>query len=266
MAIGLGAAALIGGGSLLGGIMGGNAAKDAARASIFRPVDVTTGIGTVRATGRPGDVDFETELSPEMQAIRDQLLGAGVAGLDAFQTFDPREAGRLFTAELDALAMPQERNARLAQENRLFKQGLLGATTGANQTEALLTAQALAGNERRLQGMLQGQSQQDRLFQSALGGIQGATALDALLAQQLNQAISAGGAQTMANATGANFQFQAGMNQADAISGFFSNLGQGLMSQSFAPTAASAPAPLFGGGPSFASPEALIANPAVFRA
>lgn len=230
-AIGIGA-----GTSLVGGLLGADATKDAAKiaaaASRFSPVDITSGTGTTLFQ----DGGFQSELSPELQALRDQLLGAGAQGLQDFQTFDPNQAGQLFEQQLSALAAPQEQQQRQQLENRLFQQGLTGATGGQNATEALLTAQALAQGQRNLQGQQFGVGEQQRLFQNAIGGIQGATALDAQLAQQLNQAINAGGRQTAANTTGANFQFQAAQNNADALSGFFGGLGQGFTNLAFQPT------------------------------
>jgi len=234
-AVGLGAAT-----NLVGAYLGGNAqeraARIAAQASLFRPVGIETGIGTVTATGTPGNVGFETALSPELQAIRDQLLGIGTTGLEQFQTFDPNQAAALFTQQLNQVAQPQEQQQQLQLENRLFQQGLLGGTTGQNRIEALNTAQGFAQNQRNLQGLQYGTGEQARLFQNALGGIQGATALDQMLAQQLGQSIAAGGAQTAANVGAAQFQFQAGMNRADAISGFFGNLGTGLANYAYQPT------------------------------
>lgn len=263
MALGLGAAALIGGGSLLGGVLGANAQKDAAdaaaRASLFRGVPITSGIGSVTTSGTPGNISFETELSPEMQALRDQLLGVGTQTLDQFQTFDPREAGTLFTQQLTDIAAPREKEERLALENRLFQQGLLGSTTGAKRSEALFGAQNLAAQQRDLTGLLEGEQQQARLFERALGGIQGATTIDQLLSNQLSQAIGAGGAQTAGNTAGAQFQFQAGQNRADAISGFFGQLGQGLSQFAFQPQSAP-PAPLFSGTPNLSVPGTSMLN------
>lgn len=227
----LGALGIGAGTSLIGGLLGADATKDAARiaaeASRFAPIDITSGTGTTTFA----DGGFQSQLAPELQAVRDQLLGFGQQGLDTFAGFDPNQSAALFTRQLDELAQPQEQQQRLQLENRLFQQGLTGSTDP--RTESLLSAQAIAQNQRNLQGLEFGQSQQDRLFQQALGGIQGATTLDASLANQLNQAISAGGANTLANQTGANFQFQAAQSNADALSGFFGGLGQGFTNLAF---------------------------------
>ena len=231
-ALGVGAAT-----GLVGGLIGAKGQKDAAKiaaaAAQFRKLGTESGVGT---TGFDGDV-LTQQLSPEYQALRDQLLAQGAQGLQQFQTFDPTEAGQLFSQQLGALAAPQEKQQRLALENRLFQQGLTGASGGQQRTEALLGAQALAAGQRDLTGLQLGQQQQGRLFEQALGGIQGATTLDQLLQNQQSQAISAGGAQTTAATNAAQFQFQASQNRGDAISGFFGNLGQGLSNLAFQPQA-----------------------------
>ena len=234
MAIGgiLGGATIGALGSVLGGKSQERAAEIAARAAAFRPVGSTTGFGT---TGFDPEGNITQQLSPEYQALRDQLLQQGAQGLQQFQTFDPTEAGQLFTQQLGTLAAPQEEQQRLALENRLFQQGLTGGTTGQQRTQALLGAQGIAQGQRDLLGQQFGQQQQGRLFEQALGGIQGATTLDQLLQGQQAQALQAGGAQTAAATQAAQFQFQAGQNRADAISGFFGNLGQSFANQAFQP-------------------------------
>lgn len=92
-------AAAVGGGlNLLGGIMGGNAAQDAARTSAaaqeraariaaeearFRPVGVTTRFGTSQfTTGPEGRVTGAGyTLSPEMKAYQDRLMALSGQGL-----------------------------------------------------------------------------------------------------------------------------------------------------------------------------------------
>jgi hypothetical protein len=217
----------IGGGLMAAGaigsaIIGSKAAKDAARASRFAPVGIETGQGTVSFE----DGQFRTQLSPEQQQLRNQLWGLGQQGLQDFQTFDPAQAGGIFTQQLTDLAAPQEQQAMLNLENRNFAKGLTGATAGQMNTQALFNAQATAQQQRELTGLTMGQQQQERLFQNALGAFGGAQTIDQSLSNQLQQAISASGAQTSANTNAAQFNFQAGQNNADALAGFFGNLGQ----------------------------------------
>jgi len=259
----LGGALIMGAGGLGAAAINADAASDAAASSGFQPIGVSSGTGTVGfqevgfrdAALAPfrtmldqgqitqdqfntfaagvGQDGFSAQLSPELQTQRDQLLGIGQAGLDQFQTFDPNQAASLFTNELDAIAAPQEARQRTSLENRLFKQGLTQSTSGADRFEALNSAQGFAQNQRNLQGLQFGQQQQERLFQNALGGIQGATALDNLAAQQVNQAIAASGGVTTANTNAAQFGFQAGQNNADALAGFFGGVGQGFTNMAF---------------------------------
>lgn len=212
------------GGSLIAANASGNAADSAAAAAQFDPMNINTGIGTVTAQ----DGTVTTQLSPELQALRDQLYGQAGQGLQAFQTFDPNQAAGLFTNQLAALAAPQEQQQRLSNENRLMQQGLLDSTLGINRTGNLLQQQNLAGQSRALQGQQFGQQQQRGIFDQAMGFLNAGTNLDTLAANQLSPFASIGGAQTAGNIAGANFQFQAGMNEADMISGFFNNLGTSL--------------------------------------
>jgi hypothetical protein len=227
--------AVIGGGlSLLGSKLAGDRQEDAARraaaAMAFDPADITAGGAT---TTFDKDAGLVSTLSPELQALRDQFIGRTQEGLEAFQTFDPTQAGQLFTDKLTALAAPREEQARLGLENRLFKQGLLSSSAGAERQGALDTAQALAQGARDVTGLQFGQSQQDRLFQQALGNLQAGTGLDALTTNQINQSLALGGRQSAAAAPGAQLQFGAAQNQADAMSGFFNSLGQGVSNLDF---------------------------------
>lgn len=230
----IGGSLILGGTGLLGSILSSNAASDAAAAAAaaaeFDPRDISTGIGSV-VTGPDGQV--VSTLSPEYQAYRDRLLGLSGQAFDQFQTFDPMQAAGLFTNQLTALASPQEQQQRLAQENRLAQQGLLSSTLGMQQQGSLQQQQNLAHQARVLQGYQYGQQAQQGLFNQGLQALQGASALDTMAANQLSPYASIGGAVTAGNTTGANFQFQAGMNNADMISSFFGSLGQGAAALSY---------------------------------
>lgn len=119
---------IAGGGALLGGILGGNAARDAAATSAnaqkyaaslsaFRPVGITT---------RFGSSQFEMQgdklksagytLSPEMQAIQDQIMGYTRSNLS--------DAGTLQDLARGYLAQTPE---QAASQYMLQQQGLLSA-------------------------------------------------------------------------------------------------------------------------------------------
>lgn len=253
-------ASIIGGTGLAGAILG---QPDAPDIPPFSPPGIRTGTGTTTFTPEEG---FVSELSPELQELRDLFVGRARTGFEGLGGFDPEETGRLFTSRLQELAAPQERRERLNLENRLFRQGLLGSTTGRQRSQSLLEAQALKDLARETQGFEAGQAAQDRLFRNVLGSIQAGTTLDQLNAQQLNQAIAAGGAQTSTNLAGAQFQFAADQSRGDAISSFFNQLGTGFSRFAFDdPTPTPAPFNPFAAPSAFAVPsQQQPFNPQVF--
>ena len=222
--------------SALGGILDAKGTKDAARiaaeAGRFAPIDIMTGLGSVTS----GPEGITTQLSPEMLALQQQLFGLGQQGLQQFQTFDPTQAGQLFTQRLGAAAAPIEQRQRQELENRLFKQGLLTSSGGAERMGALTEAQSQAELQRQLAGMQYGTQEQERLFQNALGAYQAGTGLEQLSEGLLPQYAGIGGRATEANQFGARLGFQAGQTRADMLSSFFGNLGQGLANYSFGST------------------------------
>ena len=220
-------------GSLLSSGSRSDIAARQAAGQAFNPVDINTGSGST--TFNP-DTGFTSTLSPELQAIRDQLIGTGGTALQDFQTFDPTEAGGLFTDKLNALAQPGEEQKRLSLENRLFKQGLSGSSGGAARTEALLGAQGIAQNQRDLTGLEFGQSQQERLFRNALSAITGGVSLDKLTSSQLDQALTAAGAATRASTNQANTIAGAGNKNVTAQEDFFTSLTSSLGDFSFGGT------------------------------
>jgi hypothetical protein len=139
-------AALIGGGlGLLGGVLSGNSAEDAARAqaagqteaarlaaeeSRFRPVGITTRFGSSQfQTGGDGRVSGASyELNPELRALQDRFLGLAGGGLTqaemAQQQFAPLQgAGQsLFGLGQQYLAQSPE---EAAQQYMMSQQNLL---------------------------------------------------------------------------------------------------------------------------------------------
>lgn len=229
---------LLGGGlSLLGGYLGAEATEDAARqaaaASQFRPVNISTGLGSVGFTTAGGRLQAQTQLSPQAQQARNLLMQSGISGLRQASIYDPERSAQLFTQRLGEAAAPIEERQRLDLENRLFKQGLLTSTGGAERLGALQQAQGQAELQRQLAGMQYGTQEQERLFSRALSGLQAGTEFDRLAAAQLGIAGQLGGQATQAGIQGAQFGFQAGQNRADMLSSFFGNLGQGLANYSF---------------------------------
>ena len=139
----------------------GNAAMEAARASAnqmktdtqFKPFTLTSGIGQA-ATTAEGGLGFT--LSPEQQALQQQLTGLGSSSLGFLGDAAAREAEQtsiinMLTGgggagrEADVMAPEQERQ-RMALEERLLSQGRLGVTTNqyGGTPEALALEKAIA--------------------------------------------------------------------------------------------------------------------------
>jgi hypothetical protein len=74
---------------------------------------------------------------------------------------DPTEAAQKYYEMQKELMSPQQEKDRLALENRLLGQGMLGSTGGASQSEALHKAQAMQDLEARYTGIDKAQSMID---------------------------------------------------------------------------------------------------------
>lgn len=267
-------AALIGGGlGLLGSSMASSSAKKAAQTSAnaqleaariaaeesrFRPVAITTGFGKSQFTtdpeGRVTGAGYE--LTPELQALRDQLmqqaqqqgLGLTQQGLGAAQGLfglgqqyvaqSPEEAAQQWMASQQAALAPSREQALSGIMNRLAQTGTQGlgvAQAGGGAAnplvQAFANAQAQQDRELAAQAMAQGRAQTQfgtGLFSDALKIAQGGYGpLSTQLAQaqgieQLGQgALDLGTAigqkVTTANTNAGNLLAQGQMNAAQTL-------------------------------------------------
>ena len=146
-------AALIGGGAgLLGSIIGGNAAENAAQTSAaaqlqaaqmaaeaqkFRPVGVTSRFGTSKFTMSPEGYVTEAgyNVAPDIAAIRDRLLSQ--AGSQGFQTADQAQAAQqqLFGLGQQYMAQSPQQAAQdwMASQQALLQPGRERAQAGLTQ-------------------------------------------------------------------------------------------------------------------------------------
>lgn len=147
------------------GLLGDTSAEEAAQqasAAIgkVKPTDIQTSLGGLTF----GDNVFTTALDPRLQQIQGGLLGQ-IEGLESGSTL----------GMLRQQAAPFEEQQRLALENRLFSQGLLGAS-GVDQPggarRSLFEAQAQADLARQLQAQQLMMQQRGSLF-GGLGAISG---------------------------------------------------------------------------------------------
>lgn len=97
------------------------------QATEFRPFTVTSGLGTT-TTDPTGGVTFG--LSPEQQALQEQLLGQA-QGLFGQVGVSPAEAQANIYEQIRATQRPEEERQRLAMEERLLSQGRLGLQSAA---------------------------------------------------------------------------------------------------------------------------------------
>lgn len=188
------AAAIVGGGALLGGYLQGNAAQNAAETSAqaqlqaaktaaeaqkFRPVGITSNFGT-------SNFQFDNngyltgagyQLSPQLQAIQQGLLGGTQQSLQdvsniqnlgrQYLSQSPQQAAEQWMAGQQALLQPSRQQAQANLNTNLFNSGTGGLSTAqggglgmANpQQQALANAQALQDLQLAAQAQQAGQQQ-----------------------------------------------------------------------------------------------------------
>ena len=160
------AALVMGGASLLGGVLGGNSAEDAARTSAaaqteaariaaeaarFRPVGVTTAFGSSQfGTDAQGNVNAAGyTLTPEMARQRDLFLSqAGASGLglveqagqagqglfnlgQGYLAQSPEQAAQQWLQTQQAALAPDQERQLAAIRNQQQQQGRMGLAVGA---------------------------------------------------------------------------------------------------------------------------------------
>ena len=199
-------------GSALGGGGGGGGSSQAQTPT---PIDISGG-GLFDTTGKG-----QISLTPEMQAIQQQLLGTaggqgqfqqqagqlGAGFLGQVGEFDPFAAAQTQFGRMEDILAPQRDQQRLAQESRLFSQGRLGSTGGSQQQQALenVFSQQQAQNLAQALGQaqdIQGQQIERGAFLSQIPQAQQTQALQNLLGiqkgglSQLQAGLSGGGSTT----------------------------------------------------------------------
>jgi len=93
----------------------------------FKPFTVTTGLGGATTTPEGG---FGLSLSPEQQALQNQLLGQSQA-LFGQVGVDPSTAQADLYEQIRATQRPEEQRQALALEERMLSQGRLGLSSDA---------------------------------------------------------------------------------------------------------------------------------------
>lgn len=247
-------------GSLLGGRearKGQEAAADAAR---FIPTNISTPFGSVNASMGNISATIPDELQQQYQG----LLGFGQQRLQQAQ--DPAASLNFLNQSFG----PELERQRLAQESRLFNQGLLGSTAGALQTEGLRTAQ----NQALLGAAL---SERDTAYSQGLGFLSGALDIANLPQSLISLSGNIGAQQASAGANVGNALAAAAQSRGNSINSIFSGLGQAagsfigrqqapqpspyLLGGTFLPNSQ----PAFQGTSSFSAPSAGFSGVTSFR-
>jgi len=136
-------------------------AEDFAKSVEFKPWDVSGPLGS--ATFEDGSAT--TALSPEMQNQLTGLFSQASGYGDALAAYDPAAAQQQMYQQQRSMFAPQQAQDRLAMENRLLAQGMLGSTGGAGRTQSLLEAQGQQDQAAQLAAWQQAQQQQQNLQQ-----------------------------------------------------------------------------------------------------
>ena len=160
-----------------------------------------------------------------------QMFGLGQGFLDQ-ASVDPMQMQNTLYQQQAGLMQPQFEQQQLAQEGRLFKQGRLGRSGGADQQQALLQSQnntfgqMLANSFQQSQQMQQNQVRMGAGLMSGAQGLQGG--YQQLGANSLNMTLGIQDSMNSALNTGANM---AGRTETTGATGpsALGNIGTGLM-------------------------------------
>jgi hypothetical protein len=145
-------------------------AQEARAGTEFKPYTVTSGLANVGTTAEGG---FDINLSPEQQAMQQQLMGQA-GSLFGQVGADPATAQAQLYEQMRAVQRPEEQRQRLALEERMLSQGRLGLSSSAyGGSSPELLAQETARQEAMARANLgaRQQSQAEMLQAGQLGGM-----------------------------------------------------------------------------------------------
>jgi hypothetical protein len=117
-------------------------------------------------------------LSPEMAALADRLFGRAETQAAALGAYDPQAAAQEYYQQYVAPdLMRGQEEQRLALENRLLSQGMLGSTGGMLLSRGLLEAQEASRRQARGEAFSQSQAMLDAMRQREMADIAQAAAI-----------------------------------------------------------------------------------------
>jgi len=194
----------------------------------------------VGVTGMFGDVAFDEDTremkitgDPRLQAEYDIALQdpAKQRAFRAELEADPYAAGQKFYEMQKELYAPQQEKERLALEERLLAQGMLGSTGGAERQQALLEAQAQQDRQAQYEGLEKAQSLIDLYRGRELEGIGTAETIGALPFKyaQLSRGIGSDLGSAAATAAKMKGQAASALSQSKSnLYGSYANIAKGL--------------------------------------
>ena len=171
-----------------------------------------------------------TALSPELQSIYEGMLTRSGTWAPMVQDIiaDPFAAQQALYQQQQALFAPEQQRDRLALENRLLAQGMLGSTGGALQSQALREAQGTQNLQRQIAAMTQAQGLIDTYLGREAGDIGTAFGFLDVPLQYGGLSRGIGGTLGQTASTVANLRNQAATGLASAQAAYGSTLGNAL--------------------------------------
>jgi len=154
----------------------------------FTPMDITSGAGT--ATFDEGVGTFQ--LSPELQATYEQLLGGGREGIAAAGGYDPYAAAETLFGRMDQILAGGRERQRQGLESRLLSQGRLGSTGGAFEFQGLESTIEAERARQLNQAFGTAQQVQQGMFGRGLAELQAGIGLQGIGQSQLALGLQAG--------------------------------------------------------------------------
>lgn len=196
----------------------GELGTDVAGMTEFKPFTVTTGLGQTTTTPTGG---IDVGLSPEQQALQNQLLGQSQA-LFGQVGVDPSTAQADLYEQIRATQRPEEQRQRLALEERMLSQGRMGLSSNAyGGASPELLAQETARQEAMARANLsarqQAMSEQAQALTSASGLLGAGYTPQSQALEALRMGTEVGKLADIGRRSGAEFMGQAGTAGIEAL-------------------------------------------------
>jgi len=254
------AAAIIGGSTLVSGMMGSRAASKAADAQLksarmaadaakFRPYSITSGYGTSFFDEKNQTAGYE--LDPRLAAFRDQLYGQASNAFEQLGSTNPEAEAAKYVEQQMGLLQPTRAAEDLALRQRQLGSGRIGLGVSGGYVgggEGLINpdsyqtqlAREIANANIAAQGTQYGQSVYDKLLSRGTGLFQTGAGIEQLGMSALTAGADIGKAGVAAGGNQAQALLAGGMGAANA------NLAGGLSTANLIGSAGTAAAGLFG--------------------